>query len=122
MNLRNTWVHDFGKFKMVLDKNDVDISKQVKEFGWYEDEKFESKVFEAHLKPSMAILDLGANIGFYTIFARSVVGEQGRVFAFEPFPANANLIRASIKENSFTNVILEAAVSDRMGKATLHLL
>ena len=122
MVLKNTWVHDFGKFKMVLDESDVDISKQVKESGWYYDEKFESKVFEAHLKPDMTVLDLGANIGFYTILARSVVGQEGRVFAFEPFPDNAYLVRASIKENSFTNVIVvEAAVSDKVGKTTLYL-
>ena len=121
-NLKNTWVHDFGKFKMVLDESDVDISKQVKEFGWYEDEKFECSVFEKYLKEGMTVLDLGANIGFYTMFARSRVGATGKVFAFEPFPNNANLIRASVKENSFTNVtIVEAAVSDRIGKTILHL-
>lgn len=118
----STWVHNFGKFRMVLDKDDIDISKQVKEFGWYQDEKFESKVFEAHLKPDMTVLDLGANIGFYTVLARSVVGQEGRVFAFEPFPDNADLVRASVKENSFTNVIVvEAAVSDKVGKTTLYL-
>ena len=122
MGLANTWVHDFGRFKMVLDKTDTDISKQVEKFGWYSDEVFETSLFEKHLKKGMTVLDLGGNIGFYTILARSVVGPEGRVFSFEPFPNNANLIRASIKENSFTNVtVVEAAVSDKMGKATLHL-
>src|SRR5574341_1177435 len=122
MGLANTWVHDFGKFKMVLDKTDTDISKQVERFGWYSDESFETSLFEKHLKKGMTVLDLGGNIGFYTILARSIVGQEGRVFSFEPFPNNANLIRASIKENSFTNVIVvEAAASDKMGKATLHL-
>lgn len=122
MGLANTWVHDFGKFKMVLDKTDTDISKQVEKFGWYSDESFETSLFEKHLKKGMTVLDLGGNIGFYTILARSIVGPEGRVFSFEPFPNNANLIRASIKENSFTNVtVVEAAVSDRIGKATLHL-
>lgn len=122
MGLANTWVHDFGKFKMVLDHTDTDISKQVEKSGWYSDEAFEASLFEKHLKKGMTVLDLGGNIGFYTILARSLVGQEGRVFSFEPFPGNANLIRASIKENSFTNVtVVEAAVSDRAGKATLHL-
>lgn len=122
MGLANTWVHNFGKFKMVLDKTDTDISKQVEKFGWYSDEAFETSLFEKYLKKGMTVLDLGGNIGFYTILARSIVGPKGKVFSFEPFPDNANLIRASIKENSFTNVtVVEAAVSDRIGKDTLHL-
>lgn len=122
MGLANTWVHNFGKFKMVLDKTDTDISKQVEKFGWYSDEAFETSLFEKYLKKGMTVLDLGGNIGFYTILARSIVGPKGKVFSFEPFPDNTNLIRASIKENSFTNVtVVEAAVSDRIGKDTLHL-
>jgi len=122
MNLENRWVHDFGKFKMVLDKTDVDISQQIKVHGWYEDEKFESEIFSKHLRSGMSVLDLGANIGFYTMLARSIVGPQGRVVAFEPFPDNAELIRESKKENCFDNIIvIEAAVSDTKKRTLLHL-
>jgi FkbM family methyltransferase len=118
----DTWVHDFGKFKMVLSKSDEDISPQIKEFGWYEDEKFETKIFEKHLKKGMSVLDLGANIGFYSLFARSIVGASGNVFSFEPFPENIELLRQSIKKNGFKNVFaIESAVSDRSGTATLYL-
>jgi FkbM family methyltransferase len=118
----DTWIHNFGNFKMVLDKTDVDISRQIKESGWYEDEKFESQIFSEQLKQGMIVLDLGGNIGFYTILARNIVGKQGKVITFEPFPRNANLIRSSIKENSFDNVtVVEAAVSDRIGKTILYL-
>ncbi len=117
-----TWIHDFGKFKMVLSKDDDDISPQIEEFGWYEDEKFETKIFEKHLKKGMSVLDLGANIGFYSLFARSIVGESGRVFSFEPFPGNIALLRESIRQNNFTNVFAtESAVSDRSGTSTLYL-
>src|SRR3972149_5492657 len=81
-----------------------------------------TKVFEQYLKPGMIALDLGANIGFYTMLARSLVGPEGEVFAFEPSPDNTNLIRASVKENSFENVVVvEDAVADMVGKTTLHL-
>lgn len=107
---------------MVLDKNDSDVSTQIKEYGWYQDEKLETKVFKNCLKPGMTVLDLGANIGFYSMFARSIVGTKGRVFAFEPSPLNASLIRASANANSFDNVtVIEAAVADRVGNAPLYL-
>lgn len=118
----NTQVHDFGKFKMLLDKNDKDVSEQIRLFGWYKDELITTKVFERYLKDGMSVLDLGANIGFYTMLARSLVGPKGRVFAFEPHPHNSNLIKASVKLNSFTNVkVVEAAISDRVGKSTLFV-
>jgi FkbM family methyltransferase len=118
----DTWVHDLGKFKMVLSKTDVDISPQIEKFGWYEDEKFDTKVFEKHLKKEMTVLDLGANIGFYSLFARSIVGKRGRVFSFEPFPGNIALLRESIRQNGFTNVFaIESAVSDKTGTAILYL-
>ena len=122
MKLENTWIHNFGKFKMVLDENDTDVSDQIRESGWYDDEKMEIQIFEKYLKSGMTVLDLGANVGFYTMLSRSIVGENGRVFAFEPSQRNANLIRASIEENSFTNVkVVEAAVSDKIGISTLYL-
>lgn len=115
-------IHDFGKFKMALSNDDTDISPQIKKFGWYEDEKFETIVFKKHLKKSMSVLDLGANIGFYSLLARSVIGENGRVFSFEPFPENITLLRKSIRENHFTNVFTsQTAVSDKSGTSVLYL-
>ena len=118
----DTWIHDFGKFKMVLSKTDTDISPQIAKFGWYEDEKFDTQIFEKYLKKGMTVLDLGANIGFYSLLARSIVGEKGKVFSFEPFPGNISLLRESIKQNGFTNVfVIESAVSDKSGTSTFYL-
>ena len=121
-HIPHTWVHDFGKFKLVLDESDTDFSRQVKMSGRYNYEILEPKIFEKYLKNSMTVLDLGANIGYYTMLAASKVGPKGRIFAFEPFPDNASLIRASIKENCFYNVVVvEAAVSDHDGSSTFYL-
>lgn len=109
-------------WRMVVDDDDRDISRQVREHGWYVDEAFEASVFEAQLRPGMTALDLGANVGFYTLLARGVVGETGRVAAFEPFPRSAELIEASVAENGYTNVaVVRAAAAERDGRATLHL-
>jgi FkbM family methyltransferase len=123
MALDNTFVYNFGKFRMVLDKHDPDVSRQIQEHGWYLDERFDIEVFQKHLKTGMTFVDLGANVGFYTFLARSIIGQKGRVFAFEPYPRNAELIRASIGENSFHNnvTLVQAAVSDKNGKASFYL-
>lgn len=120
--LENTFIYDFGTFRMVLDKRDPDVSRQIHEHGWYVDERFDIKVFRKHLRSRMTVLDLGANVGFYTFLARSIIGERGRVFAFEPYPRNSELIRASIRRNKYNNITLvEAAVSDKNGRASLYL-
>lgn len=117
-----TWVHDFGKFKMVLDESDKDLSRQVKHTGSYSDEKLETQIIADSLKGGQTFVDIGANLGFYSMLAASIVGKDGRVLSFEPFERNVELIRASARESCFGNVtVVNAAVSDREGTARLHL-
>ncbi|RYD85056.1 MAG: FkbM family methyltransferase [Verrucomicrobiaceae bacterium] len=74
------------------------------------------------LKPGMTFCDVGANMGVLTLFAARLVGPTGRVFAFEPFPKNAAVVRENVALNGFTNVtVVEAAVSETNGEALLHL-
>jgi FkbM family methyltransferase len=115
-------IEDLGGFKIAVDADDCDVSRQVREDRWYTDERFETSVFAELLRPGMSVLDVGGNIGFYAMLARSRVGAAGRVVVFEPFPRSAALIRASIEANGYTNVdLVEAAVAERAGSAELFL-
>ncbi len=68
------------------------------------------------LGPGDTVVDVGANSGWYTTIAAERVGEKGRVFAVEASPVLAELLRAQIVRNGFTNVrVVEAAASDRAG-------
>jgi FkbM family methyltransferase len=60
------------------------------------------------------VADIGANFGMHALVAAEQVGESGRVFAFEPMPKNANLLRRHADLNGFAAcfVIEEAAVSN----------
>lgn len=65
------------------------------------------------IKDGMTVMDIGANVGVYALRLAKLVGEKGRVFAFEPtsyvFP---RLIR-NIELNNFNNIISEKiALSD----------
>ncbi len=80
-----------------------------------------SKIYEPHvttvirqvLKEGDTFLDLGANIGYFTMLASSLVKANGRVIAFEPNPQNVQLIYSTLIENGFENVtIYPYAVSD----------
>lgn len=66
------------------------------------------------LAPGMVCVDIGANIGFFTMLCAARVGETGKVIAFEPNPGNCELIRHSIAANGFRHVVVHPfAVSDR---------
>src|SRR4051812_19604250 len=73
------------------------------------------------LKPGDTAVDAGAHIGFFPIQMAAIVGTLGRVYAFEPFDANADLLAQSIMENAFEDrvVLKRAAVGAATGTATL---
>jgi len=81
----------------------------------------ESHQYEPHvthelknlLRDGAVFVDVGANVGYFTMLAASLVGTAGRVIAFEPNADNCELIRMSIEANGFRNVVLHPfAVSD----------
>jgi FkbM family methyltransferase len=63
-------------------------------------------VFRDRLRPGMHVIDLGANIGYYAMLAAARVGPTGQVSAFEPDPANAELLARSAAANGFGNIAL----------------
>ncbi len=73
------------------------------------------------LKPGDTATDVGGHIGFFTMQMAAVVGPEGRIYAFEPLDANADLLERSIVENHFTDRVFfqRAAVGATSGDATL---
>ena len=72
------------------------------------------------IKPGMRVLDLGANIGFYTVLFSKLAGENGKVFAFEPDAKNYEYLKENTK--ALYNVIIEKkAVSDKTGKINFYI-
>ena len=85
-------------------------------------EKGETELFKKIVKEGMIIVDLGANIGYYTLIAAKIVGERGRVYAFEPEPNNYHLLVKNIEVNGCNNVIpVQKAVSNQSGVTKLLL-
>ena len=73
----------------------------------------ESRLMKRHLHPGSICFDIGAQAGYHTLCASSMIGSTGRVFAIEPAPNNVTNIKKHIAMNHLTNVtVVEAAVSD----------
>jgi FkbM family methyltransferase len=65
------------------------------------------------LGPGMVMIDIGANIGYYSLLAASRVGATGKVMAFEPSVDNCAMLQMSVKANGFDNVAIHTmAVAD----------
>lgn len=65
-----------------------------------------TSVLRSVLKPGDVFLDIGANVGYFSLLASSIVGAQGKVLAFEPNPDNVQLIYASLLHNRSANVVV----------------
>lgn len=69
-----------------------------------------------YLKPGDWVLDIGANVGYYTLRLSELVGRAGRVFAFEPMSRTVEVLSANTRYAPFDNItILQTAVSDSPG-------
>ena len=85
-----------------------------------------TKLFKELVKPRMTVVDVGAHIGYYTLLALKLVGNKGRVLAFEPEPRNYdNLVKNLVRNtgtDEFTNVVvLQKAVSNKNGREKLFI-
>jgi FkbM family methyltransferase len=102
-----------------VDAGDEGVGRALLSRGSYE--SAESELFAQLVKPGMTVVDVGANVGYYTVLASRLVGERGRVLAFEPEPRSHALLARNVAENGCANVRLFAlALADHQGEATLY--
>ncbi len=89
--------------------------------GTYEPEL--ADVARVFLKPGMTVYDVGANIGYVSLLLAHHVRPNGKVFAFEALPVNAQRIRRNLALNALESriTLIEAAVADRGGEITFFV-
>ena len=106
--------------KMYLDPTDKVITPTILVIGNWE--PAETAWFLRIVKPGDTIVDVGANVGYYTIIGSRLVGDKGKVYAFEPEPAKFELLEKNVRLNGLTNVVLERkALSNRKGTLKLFI-
>ena len=84
---------------------------------WFEDE---IKFVRHFARPGMKAVDIGANYGLYTLSLAKIIGNTGRVWAFEPTAFTSTCLNKSLLDNKLNNVkLIQAGLSNRLGKAKL---
>lgn len=77
-------------------------------------------VIEHLLRPGDIFVDVGANIGFFTLLAAERVSQKGRVYAFEPSSRIRKMLVQAIKINSYNNIEVDSrACTQRSGVFSL---
>jgi FkbM family methyltransferase len=106
-----------GSFLMNLSLDDR-LQRHIY-FGIYE--RDETKCLKSMIQNGAVVFDIGANIGYYTLLLKSLVGITGKVHSFEPVPSNFAKLAKAVEINNLTNVFLnQVAVSDASGNAILY--
>ncbi len=81
-----------------------------------------SKIFKNFISSGDIVMDIGANIGYFTLLAARLVGQYGKVLAFEPVPYFLELICSSARLNNLTNITaFQMALSDTPGEGHIFL-
>jgi len=82
----------------------------------------ETKLFSSLAKNAQCVLDIGANLGYYSLLAARMMGPSGIVFAFEPAKENFIMLKKNIDANHYENIrSVPKAVSEVTGKVTLYV-
>jgi tRNA G26 N,N-dimethylase Trm1 len=97
-------VETFYGAKLIVNPIDP-IGKSLMTAGIWENET--TLFFKNFIKQGMRVVDIGANIGYYTILFSLLVGKKGEVYAFEPDDRYYNMLLKNIKMNNIANVVAE---------------
>jgi FkbM family methyltransferase len=106
--------------KLFVDTRDVSLAPHILLDGDWE--SWVTTLFLTLVRPGMTVLDVGANIGWYSLLAAREVGPEGRVLAFEPDPNTFGLVSDSLEINGYRDraTVLRTAVADAPGEATFY--
>lgn len=106
------------KFKVILD-----MTKKV-DYRFYID-SFENEnidLLNKILSNGMNVIDVGANIGLYSLLFGKKIGDKGKVFSFEPSPEAFYRLKQNVNLNQLKNIkIYNIGLSDRITKSKFYL-
>lgn len=114
-------IHNYKMWLPISNEAIKGIAPALIAYGVREEDQL--LVIKNELRQGMRVLDIGANIGYYSLLLESIVGSSGKVYSIEPSSENFKLLKTNIALNNKEDVIeaIHAGVSDNIGSNTLHL-
>lgn len=93
------------------------VSLSIYRYGFFEEDL--TKMVLEYLKPGMTFFDIGAHFGYYTLLASFIVGNKGRVHAFEPTPSSFAILKTNTL-NKHNIVLNNLAVFSEKGNVLIN--
>ena len=82
----------------------------------------ETNTFKSMIKPGMTVLHIGACEGYYVLASARLVGPEGKIYAFEPFPEAFGLMEKNVARSGFKNIVMiNKAVANYTGTTKFYL-
>lgn len=124
--IQRVWERTLGPERRVARLPDgslveVDMSIPYERMVWLQSEEWnELQYLSYRLRQNETFVDVGANIGIWTLVAASAVGSAGKVFSFEPNPNTFRKLVANIDRNNRAGIVTahQRAVSDIDGSVS----
>lgn len=96
------------------------LSNIIRDNGYYS--KHDINILSTYLKNGGYFIDVGANIGWYTIIASKLIGDNGKVITFEPEPNNCRILNKNIHNNGCDNININTlGLGDESGIVPFYL-
>lgn len=96
-------------FKLTGPSTDQSVFRDIlHKSGLYEEHI--SSFLQEELKPGQTFLDIGANLGYFSVLAGKLVGETGSVISFEPSPHNFHYLTRNTQDNQTPGILYNLGV------------
>ena len=114
-------IRKVNNYPMILNFEEKGLSNHL--MIHREREISETETVKRIVKPGMCILEIGANVGYYTILMGKLVGATGKIYAYEPYPPSVDILTRNVKLNNLTDVVQihNLAVSSKNSIQKLYL-
>lgn len=102
------------KMRVVLPEG---VSVSLYRYGFFEEEL--TAIFLKLIRPGMTVFDIGAHFGYFSLLASALVGDNGKVFSFEPTPSTHGVLSHNLRSKKNV-VVTHAAVFSSAGEMTFQ--
>lgn len=108
--------------KIFVDTRDISLTPHILLDGYWE--MWITNVFINLVEDGMNIVEIGTNVGYYSLIFASKVGESGKLFAFEANPQIFDMLHQTIEINGFLNRVelVNKAIMNSSGKISFNIL
>lgn len=107
------------KYKIYVNSKDRVISPHLILDGYWE--SWITRLLADIVKPGSFCLDIGANVGYYSLLMSELCGRDGKTIAIEPNPKICELLRYTEANHGWNFPVVQGALADKSGTATLTI-